>query len=43
LHAKGVAVWGTNTNDETVMRNLVEAGVDGVITDRPELLEAVRR
>jgi glycerophosphoryl diester phosphodiesterase len=43
LHAKGVAAWGTNTNDETVMRNLVEAGVDGVITDRPELLEAVRR
>lgn len=43
LHAAGIAVWGTNTNDEAVMRRLAEVGVDGVITDRPELLFKVLR
>jgi len=41
LHALGIAAWGTNTNDEAVMRALVAAGVDGIITDRPELLRSV--
>lgn len=44
LHAAGIAVWGTNTNDETVWRRLAEIGVDGIITDRPaELLTFLRR
>ncbi len=38
LQAQGVAVWGTNTNDPAVMRRLVAAGVDGIITDRPATL-----
>jgi glycerophosphoryl diester phosphodiesterase len=35
LQAAGIAVWGTNTNDEAVWRRLIDAGVDGIITDRP--------
>ena len=38
LHASGIAAWGTNTNDAAAMIGLIEAGVDGIITDRPELL-----
>jgi|SRR6185436_10549922 len=40
FHAAGIAVWGTNTNDETQWRRLLEAGVDGIITDRPAQLSA---
>lgn len=43
LQAAGIAVWGTNTNDEAVMKSLIEAGVDGIITDRPEMLLALLR
>jgi glycerophosphoryl diester phosphodiesterase len=31
-----VDVW--TVNDEAVMRDLIDMGVDGVITDRPDLL-----
>lgn len=41
LQAAGIAVWGTNTNDAGVMRLLIEAGVDGIITDRPALLASI--
>jgi glycerophosphoryl diester phosphodiesterase len=40
FHAAGIAVWGTNTNDETQWRRLIDAGVDGIITDRPAELTA---
>jgi glycerophosphoryl diester phosphodiesterase len=40
FHAAGIAVWGTNTNDEAQWRRLLEAGVDGIITDRPAQLAA---
>jgi glycerophosphoryl diester phosphodiesterase len=43
LQKAGIAVWGTNTNDEEVMRKLIDAGVDGIITDRPELLQSILR
>lgn len=44
FHASGIAVWGTNTNDEAQWRRLLDAGVDGIITDRPlELLTLQRR
>jgi len=36
FHSAGIAVWGTNTNDREVWIRLVEAGVDGIITDRPD-------
>ena len=38
LQAAGIAVWGTNTNDLEVMRRLIDAGVDGIITDHPRML-----
>jgi len=41
LQAAGIAVWGTNTNDDAVMRLLIDAGVDGIITDRPALLASI--
>jgi glycerophosphoryl diester phosphodiesterase len=40
FHAAGIAVWGTNTNDEAQWRRLIDAGVDGIITDRPDELRA---
>lgn len=40
---RGIAVWGSNTNDPAVMSMLIEAGVDGIITDRcPVLAELLR-
>lgn len=41
FHAAGIALWGTNTNDEAQWRRLIDAGVDGIITDRPAQLSAV--
>ncbi|MBI3855100.1 MAG: glycerophosphodiester phosphodiesterase [Planctomycetes bacterium] len=38
LQSAGIAVWGTNTNEEAVWRRLIDAGVDGIITDRPDEL-----
>ena len=44
FQAEGIAVWGTNTNDEREWRRLLDAGVDGIITDRPsELVTFLRR
>jgi glycerophosphoryl diester phosphodiesterase len=40
FQAAGIAVWGTNTNDEAQWRRLLDAGVDGIITDRPAQLSA---
>ncbi|HOX16974.1 MAG TPA: glycerophosphodiester phosphodiesterase family protein [Spirochaetales bacterium] len=37
----GVAVHYWTVNDEETMRELVALGVDGIITDRPDLLEKV--
>jgi len=37
----GVAVHYWTVNDEATMRELVALGVDGIITDRPDLLEKV--
>lgn len=39
---RGVIAWPANTDDD--MRRLIEAGVDGIITDRPDrLLQALGR
>jgi len=43
FHAAGIAVWGTNTNDEDQWRRLLDAGVDGIITDRPIELSTFQR
>jgi glycerophosphoryl diester phosphodiesterase len=43
FHAAGIAVWGTNTNDENVMRQWIDAGADGVITDVPDVLLSILR
>ena len=40
-HANGVAVHVWTIDDDDEMRQLVELGVDGVMTDRPTALEAV--
>jgi len=41
MHARGVAVQVWTINDPAEMRRLVRMGVDGIITDRPDLLEGV--
>lgn len=38
FRSRGIAVWGANTNDPAVMSTLIEAGVDGIITDRCPVL-----
>jgi glycerophosphoryl diester phosphodiesterase len=43
FQAAGIAVWATNTNDEVVMRQWIDVGADGIITDRPELLASILR
>jgi len=44
FHEAGMAVWGSNTNDPKEMANLINAEVDGIITDSPErLLELLRK
>ena len=40
-HANGLAVHVWTINDEADMRWLVDIGVDGIMTDRPSLLEDV--
>lgn len=40
-HANGLAVHVWTINDEETMRWLVDIGVDGIMTDRPTLLEDV--
>lgn len=41
MHARGVAVQVWTINDEAEMRRLRDMGVDGIITDRPDLLQKV--
>lgn len=41
MHKRGVAVQVWTINDETEMRRLINMGVDGIITDRPDLLNKV--
>lgn len=40
-HANGLAVHVWTVNDPAVMRRLVAIGVDGIMTDRPTVLEQV--
>lgn len=40
-HAKGLAVHVWTVNDRDWMEWLIDIGVDGIITDRPPLLERV--
>jgi glycerophosphoryl diester phosphodiesterase len=42
-HANGLAVHVWTINDRAEMERLIDLGVDGVMTDRPTLLEAVLR
>jgi glycerophosphoryl diester phosphodiesterase len=35
-HAQGLEVWRWTVNDEKSMRNLIDLGIDGLITDYPE-------
>lgn len=37
-HERGLKVWVYTINDEAVARQLLEVGVDGIITDNPGLL-----
>jgi glycerophosphoryl diester phosphodiesterase len=41
FHARGVAVFAWTVDDERDMRDLLAAGVDGIMTDRPDLLARV--
>jgi glycerophosphoryl diester phosphodiesterase len=41
LHGRGMAVFVWTVDAEGDMRELLEAGVDGVMTDRPDLLSRV--
>ena len=43
LRAKGIRVIPWTTNDPESMRKIIESGVDGLITDRPDLLQNVLR
>ncbi|MFZ9139021.1 MAG: glycerophosphodiester phosphodiesterase family protein [Bacilli bacterium] len=40
-HMHNIAVHYWTINDELTMRTLIEKGVDGIMTDRPSLLQAV--
>ncbi|MBB5377347.1 glycerophosphoryl diester phosphodiesterase [Deinococcus metalli] len=41
MHARGVAVQVWTINDAAEMRRLVAMGVDGIFTDRPDVLKTV--
>ena len=40
-HQRGVAVHVWTINDEAAMERLVDLGVDGIISDRPQALAAL--
>jgi glycerophosphoryl diester phosphodiesterase len=42
-HALGVAVYAWTVNEPSVMRTLLETGIDGIITDDPRLLARTLR
>lgn len=37
-HERGLQVHAWTINDQTDMRRLIDAGIDGIITDRPDIL-----
>jgi len=41
LHAIGIRVVPWTTNDPDFMRKIIESGADGLITDRPDILQTV--
>lgn len=41
MHRRGVAVQVWTVNDPSEMRRLIRMGVDGIITDRPDLLAEI--
>ena len=41
MHRRGVAVQVWTINDPAEMRRLLMMGIDGIDTDRPDLLRAV--
>lgn len=43
LHARGVDIHVWTVNEESDMRRLLEWGVDGIVTDRPDILARVLR
>jgi glycerophosphoryl diester phosphodiesterase len=43
MRSSGLKVYVWTVNDESRMRELLEAGVAGFITDRPDLLHRVRQ
>lgn len=43
FQAAGIAVWATLANEEPEMGRLAALGVDGIITDKPDLLLSVLR
>ena len=43
FQAAGIAVWATLANEAAELRRLAALGVDGIITDEPELLIDVLR
>ena len=43
LHQAGFSVVPWTVNDPAVMRALISRGVDGIITDRPDILQSVLR
>ena len=43
MHRRGYRVFAWTVNEPTRMRELLELGVDGIITDRPDVLLALTR
>lgn len=41
LHAMGIQIVPWTTNDPEYIRKLIDSGVDGLITDRPDILQTI--